>query len=80
MTDTKKGTSNAPSVVSYLTVTEAAQFLRVSIKTLERKRVEGTGPKFYKVGPGLRARVLYRQSDLEQWVEGFVYSSTSEYS
>jgi len=42
-------------------------------------RVDGTGPRFLKAGPGLRARVLYRQSDLEVWLESFSYGSTSEY-
>ena len=64
----------------YLTVGEAAEYLRISPKTLERWRVDGSGPQFFKAGPGLRSRVLYRQSDLENWLEGFVYKSTSEYS
>jgi len=62
----------------YLTTPEAAEFLRLSPKTLERMRVDGTGPTFLKAGPGLRARVLYRQSDLVEWLEAFAYGSTSE--
>jgi len=63
----------------YLMTVEAAEFLRLSPRTLERMRVDGTGPRFLKAGPGLRARVLYRQSDLEAWLESFSFASTSEY-
>lgn len=62
----------------YLTTPEAAEFLRLSPKTLERMRVDGSGPTFLKAGPGLRSRVLYRKSDLVGWLEGFAYGSTSE--
>lgn len=61
-----------------LTTTEAAQFLRLSPRTLERLRVQGTGPCFLKLGPGVRARVLYDSSDLRAWIERR-YSATSEY-
>ncbi len=62
----------------YLITTEAAAVLRLSPKTLERMRVDGSGPTFLKAGPGLRSRVLYRKVDLVEWLEGFAYSSTSE--
>ena len=80
MTDANKSSLMKVNETAYLTADEAADHLRVSAKTLERWRVEGSGPRFFKAGPGLRSRVLYRQSDLEKWVEGFCYSSTSEYS
>lgn len=63
----------------FLTTPEAATLLRLSPRTLERFRVEGTGPRFTKAGPGKRARVLYREEDLEAWLQGFDYGSTSEY-
>lgn len=63
----------------YLTTEEAAQFLRQAARTLERRRVDGTGPAYLKAGPGKRARVLYRLSDLKAWLEGETYRSTSEY-
>ncbi len=62
----------------YLITTEAAAVLRLSPKTLERMRVDGSGPTFLKAGPGLRSRVLYRRCDLVEWLEGFAYGSTSE--
>ena len=58
---------------------EAALYLRLSPRTLERLRVSGAGPRFLKAGRGIRARVLYRQSDLAQWLSTHEFSSTSEY-
>ena len=62
-----------------LTTVEAAAFLRISRRTLERHRVIGTGPRYLKVGPGKRARVLYRAVDVESWLTAFSFGSTSEY-
>lgn len=58
----------------FLTQAEAAELLRVSPRTLERHRVAGTGPRFVKAG----RRVLYRQSDLDDWTSANTFSSTSE--
>jgi predicted DNA-binding transcriptional regulator AlpA len=62
-----------------LTTIEVAEMLRISRRTLERMRVEGTGPRYLKVGPGKRSRVLYRQGDVLDWLDRFQYGSTSEY-
>jgi predicted DNA-binding transcriptional regulator AlpA len=51
----------------------AAKLLRLSVRTLERHRLAGTGPKFCRLGRLIR----YRQSDLSDWIEGSVKSSTS---
>ena len=59
---------------TFLTSAEAAEFLRISHRTLERFRVEGTGPKFMKAG----RRVLYREQDLLGWLETRTFSSTAE--
>ena len=42
---------------------EAARFLGISIRTLEKHRTYGTGPTYRKVG----GRVLYTVRDLEDW-------------
>lgn len=47
----------------YLTNTEAAVFLTLSPKTLNKLRVIGGGPRFRKLG----RRVVYKLSDLEEW-------------
>ena len=44
---------------------EAARFLGISIRTLEKHRTYGTGPTYRKVG----GRVLYTVRDLEAWTE-----------
>ena len=62
----------------WLTPPEAARRLRLKAKTLQEYRVTGGGPKFYKLGPGRNARVVYRRVDLDTWVEGFARHSTSE--
>jgi predicted DNA-binding transcriptional regulator AlpA len=53
---------------------EVASTLRLSERTLERFRVTGLGPKFIKLG----RRVLYRQSDLEEYIASRLCQSTSE--
>lgn len=63
----------------YLNSQEAADILRISIRTLERMRVEGSGPRYLKAGQGTRSRVLYRPADLDAWLESRCFTSTSEY-
>jgi excisionase family DNA binding protein len=57
-----------------LTQDEAAELLKLSVRTVERLRVSGAGPKFLKI----RNSVRYRQSDVEAWVVSRVVGSTSE--
>jgi hypothetical protein len=60
---------------------EAARYLRMSHRTLERwRRVEGQGPMFEKMGPGLRAGVRYRLSDLDAWRATRRFHSTAQYN
>ncbi|WBT37821.1 helix-turn-helix transcriptional regulator [Hyphomicrobium sp. DMF-1] len=61
-----------------LTTSEAARYLRLSPRTLEGFRVRGSGPRFMKLGSGLRSRVLYHPADIRAWLERR-FSSTSEY-
>lgn len=63
---------------NYLTTSEAAKFTTLSRRTLERLRVQGTGPIFYKLGQGKRTRVRYRQVDLLAWI-GPGHTGTCEY-
>ena len=75
-----RGTVTQPAPpLWFLTTIEVAQMLRISRRTLERMRVDGSGPRYIKVGPGKRSRVLYRQSDVESWLAQFNFGSTSEY-
>lgn len=57
---------------------EAAAFLGVSVRSLQRWRTEppkGGAPPFYKLGA---KRVAYRLSDLSRWAESRCFGSTSE--
>jgi len=49
----------------YLRTPEAARFLGLSGRTLEKHRIYGTGPRYSKLG----GRVVYRLDDLQAWVE-----------
>ena len=47
----------------YLSTGEAADFLTLSARTLDRYRVKGTGPVFHRFG----GRVRYLRADLLEW-------------
>lgn len=57
-----------------LTEAQAADFLNVSVRTLQSWRVKGGGPLYGKIGRSVR----YRQSDLNTYVEENLTTSTSE--
>jgi predicted DNA-binding transcriptional regulator AlpA len=59
---------------SLLTTPEAARFLHLSPRTLERLRWEGSGPRYCKI----KRSVRYRESDLLAWLDRNAISSTSE--
>ena len=58
----------------YLTNDEAAAFLRLSPRTLEKQRVIGGGPRFRKFG----RRVMYAVVDLETWADARSFEMTSD--
>jgi predicted DNA-binding transcriptional regulator AlpA len=59
---------------SLLNQKQAARVLGISVRTLERHRVAGTGPRWARLGRLVR----YRQCDLTEWVESNLRDSTSE--
>lgn len=61
-------------MTDYLTQAEAAQFTRLSPRTLERMRLTGTGPNYSKAG----RRVIYSRRAIEEWLENRTYKSTSD--
>jgi hypothetical protein len=69
--------SHSPS--HYLTTAQAAEILCLSARTLERMRIDGSGPPFLKAGGGKRSRVLYMLADIDAWLAGHRFGSTSEY-
>ena len=54
---------------------KAAELLSLSMRTLQRLRMDGDGPPHIQLGP---RRIGYRKSDLETWLAGRVVASTSE--
>jgi hypothetical protein len=58
----------------YLTPDEAAEFLRMSPRTLEKQRTLGGGPRFRKFGRMVR----YTMRDLVTWAEARSFAMTSE--
>ena len=49
----------------FLRTKEAAEFLSLSARTLEKHRTYGTGPAYRKLG----GRVVYSVNELEAWAE-----------
>lgn len=58
----------------YLTNDEAASYLRLSPRTLEKQRVIGGGPRFRKFG----RRVMYAIADLDAWADHHSFGATSD--
>ena len=57
--------ANSPACRRAIAHPEAARFVGLSIRTLEKHRIYGTGPRYSKLG----GRVVYRLEDLQAWVE-----------
>lgn len=59
----------------YINEKQAAEFLGISVKTLQGYRVKGGGPEFRKFGA---KTVRYKFSDLKNWAENRKKKNTSE--
>ncbi len=71
--------SNRPEIAPgvpprYLRTPEAARFLSLSHRTLEKHRVFGTGPRFRRLG----GRIVYSVEDLQAWADLGIRESTSD--
>jgi predicted DNA-binding transcriptional regulator AlpA len=58
----------------FLRTPEAASFLGLSSRTLEKHRTYGTGPSYRKLG----GRVVYALDDLKAWADRGSVISTSD--
>ena len=58
----------------YLRTPDAAKVVGLSIRTLEKHRIYGTGPRYSKLG----GRVVYSIGDLQAWVNSGSKASTSD--
>jgi predicted DNA-binding transcriptional regulator AlpA len=65
---------NAGLPPRYLRTPEAARFLSLSGRTLEKHRTYGTGPAYRKIG----GRVVYALDDLKAWADRGTKTSTSD--
>jgi hypothetical protein len=57
-----------------LRTSDAARYLGLSGRTLEKHRTFGTGPRYRKIG----GRVVYAVEDLRGWADRGARTSTSE--
>ncbi len=53
---------------------QASELLQIAVRTLQRWRVAGQGPKYKKLGRAVR----YRLGDLHDWMDSLTVSSTSQ--
>lgn len=58
----------------FLRTPEAARFLGLSGRTMEKHRLYGTGPRYRKIG----GRVVYAVEDLKSWADQGLRTSTSD--
>lgn len=54
---------------------DTAQFLKMSVRTLQGMRIRGGGPKLIRIS---HRAVRYRRCDLLEWVESKLRRSTSD--
>ena len=59
----------------YLRTPDAATYLGIGQSTLERKRIDGSGPVWRRLGGKI---VTYAVDDLDAWASEQIYRSTSE--
>lgn len=67
-------TANGGLPPRFLRTPEAARFLGLSGRTLEKHRTYGTGPAYRKLG----GRVVYSLDDLQAWADRGAKTSTSD--
>lgn len=57
-----------------LTVAQASKVIGLSVSTLNKFRITGEGPSYYKVGRYCR----YDRLEVEEWMRSRRYTSTSQ--
>lgn len=70
------GRGTAPPTLDFdmlLSEQETSALTGLAERTLQRKRLDGTGPKFVKLG----RRVLYRRRNVLAWIDANTHDSTS---
>ncbi|MBC9944061.1 helix-turn-helix domain-containing protein [Leucobacter sp. cx-328] len=62
--ETRNGKATGPAGYGALAPADAARYLGVGYSTLKKRRSEGTGPRYAKIG----GCILYRPCDLEAFL------------
>ena len=70
--------SRDPNDTQLFTTKELASKIKVSVDTLQRLRIQGGGPKFFKVNKNRCANVLYDWKDVVVYLESMKRISTSD--
>lgn len=63
---------------SFMSTPDAAKYLCVSSKVMEKWRVTGDGPPFMRLGGKIRGRIVYKIADLDSWANDRRRTSTSD--
>ena len=71
--ETQKNQAALDYLDGFIDEVRAADFLCQSVRTLQKWRVTGFGPNFYKPGRSVR----YRRRDLREWAESRMRRNTS---
>ncbi|MBL8845466.1 MAG: AlpA family phage regulatory protein [Hyphomicrobium zavarzinii] len=64
-----------PAPDPILSPQQTAEYIGLTIPTLQRQRTDGTGPRFLKLGA---RKVGYRLSDIRSWLDERVAASTAD--
>lgn len=59
-----------------LSSAECANYIRGSQGSLAKMRLTGSGPAFLRLSP---RKIVYRQSDVDAWLDERKHGSTAEY-
>ena len=54
---------------TFMTEKQVAAMIGLSVVTLQSWRIKGEGPTFYKLGDRPKGKVLYKESDIQEWLE-----------
>ncbi|KFI90955.1 hypothetical protein BISA_1934 [Bifidobacterium saguini DSM 23967] len=52
-----------------LTTAQAARYVGMSKRQMERMRCDGTGPTWFKAGDAINSPCMYELADLDMWVK-----------
>lgn len=68
--------SNHNNQLNYLSPIDAAHYIGFSASSLAKKRMDGTGPTYVKLG---KRKVVYQKTALDEWLARKVHNNTGEY-